>query len=90
MRGLLKFVGVFEIVCYFIGAIIIPIFVVLFGATIFYYIVYLIFAPTIGILCLNVAKLMDDRDYMEEDIEVLQKEVKRLSNKVDRDRKSVV
>lgn len=75
MRGFLRFVGVIELIGYVFGAILIPISIGLSGITILYYVLYLVFAPTIGCLCFSVASLLDDVDALTRHIKKLEKKL---------------
>ena len=78
-RVFLRVVGAIEILFYFIGLIVLicmsaslsPLLIVL-------VVLYAVFAPTIGVLCLCVAGLLDDRDKLKEEVARLQRD----SNKI--------
>ncbi len=72
MKGFLRFVGVVELLAYFVGIILLGINLNSQAVTIFYFVLYIIFAPTIGILCLCVASLLETRQYQEARIAVLE------------------
>ena len=75
MRTLLRVVGVFELIGYFIGIIVWLANVPFEWPFFMYFIIYIVFGQTIGILCIDVAGLLDERDS-------LLARIKRLENKV--------
>lgn len=75
MKGFLRFVGVVELLAYFVGIILLAINLNSQFVTIFYFALYIIFAPTIGILCLCVASLLESREYLEERIQEVEKKL---------------
>ena len=75
MRNFLRFIGILELVSYVAGLIIIAITVKFVGAAIFYFIFYIVFGPTIGLLCLYVPRLLDDRDKLQDRVNELEKKV---------------
>ena len=88
MKGFLKFIGVVEIVAYFVGIIAFPIAIAMSdpatkGVSIVYFILYIIFAPTIGILCLCVSSLLESREIDEEIINRLTSELNKSTAKVE-------
>ena len=72
MKGFLRFVGIIELLAYFVGIILLAMNLNSHAATIFYFVLYIIFAPTIGILCLCVASLLETKEYQESRIAVLE------------------
>ena len=72
MKEFLRFVGIVELLVYFVGIILLAMNLNLQAVTIFYFVLYIIFAPTISILCLCVASLLETKQYQEARIAVLE------------------
>ena len=75
MKTFLRFVGAVELLAYLVGVVMLAINLKSQAATIFYFVLYVIFAPTIGVLCLCVASLLEIKDYQNSRIAVLEKKL---------------
>lgn len=76
MKGFLRFIGIVEIILYAIGIIGWIMRVAFEGWLIFYFVIYLVFGPALGVLFLTVASLIEDKEALEEKVSRLEKQIK--------------
>ena len=79
MKRFLGFVGVIQLLAYIVGIVLLAVYITFVGPNIAYFVLYVIFGPTMGILCLSVADLLDRVDTIEAERKVKKEEEQMIS-----------
>lgn len=82
MRGFLRFIGVLLLFVYFAGIIIYAVNVPFRGLYIFYFVLYIIFGPTLAVILFAIARIIDNIEVNEIKIDKINKKVDLLVDKL--------